>query len=485
VTSTFDLTVRGISSRLNSLPRVLVAAPVYRDSVPFLGDFIAAWRELSYPNADFCLVENGPRDEALQDHLSRLSSIRQRGDLVHVRVPERGTSGAWDNLTAAQNGIRDLFLDGGYDFLFMNETSRPARPHDIIERLVEHGKPVIGALYAASGRPGVYCVFDHEQCSDRLSFDSYLEIDRITCPVQVSGIGFGAILIHRSALEGRSFRSGRFAADTYLADDLARSGIPIYAAPLVIRNLKIIDQETWEEEHAQALALSRRGVANIVERVLEWKTERAIEEILAAIPQHETFVLVDASKYERARFGNRIYLPFLEREGEDWGYPPDDETAMIELTRMRDAGARFFACVWPSFWFLDHYASFAAWLRESFMARVANGFAVVFDLSESRRGVENERLTVLHLRAGERRRSAAAGDFLLFAADVGSAVTKGQCRRLAALARGKTVLKLGSWLGRSTIALASTVDDLAPEVGAEVEIVDTLAAVSVPARETA
>ena len=43
-----------------------------------------------------------------------------------------------------------------------------------------------------------------------------------------------------------------------------------------------------------------------------------------------------------------------------------------------------------------------------------------------------------------------------FAPDVASSLTEAECRRLAELARGKTVLEVGSWFGRSTIALAST-----------------------------
>jgi len=46
-------------------------------------------------------------------------------------------------------------------------------------------------------------------------------------------------------------------------------------------------------------------------------------------------------------------------------------------------------------------------------------------------------------------------DFKL-AADVPSGVTPRECERLADLARGKTVIEMGSHFGRSTIALAST-----------------------------
>lgn len=45
---------------------------------------------------------------------------------------------------------------------------------------------------------------------------------------------------------------------------------------------------------------------------------------------------------------------------------------------------------------------------------------------------------------------------MIFAWDVPSSVTFPECALLAALADGKDVLEVGCWLGRSTIALAST-----------------------------
>ncbi|HEY3182509.1 MAG TPA: class I SAM-dependent methyltransferase [Gaiellaceae bacterium] len=45
-----------------------------------------------------------------------------------------------------------------------------------------------------------------------------------------------------------------------------------------------------------------------------------------------------------------------------------------------------------------------------------------------------------------------------FAPDVASSLTEAEANLLAELARGKVALELGSWFGRSTIALASTAE---------------------------
>lgn len=47
---------------------------------------------------------------------------------------------------------------------------------------------------------------------------------------------------------------------------------------------------------------------------------------------------------------------------------------------------------------------------------------------------------------------------MIFAEDIESAVTRRECEALARYAEGARVLEVGSWYGRSTIALASSAD---------------------------
>jgi predicted O-methyltransferase YrrM len=65
----------------------------------------------------------------------------------------------------------------------------------------------------------------------------------------------------------------------------------------------------------------------------------------------------------------------------------------------------------------------------------------------------------------------------VFAGDVDSAVSEDECAELARLARNSIVLEIGSYYGRSTIALASTaavVHSLDPHTGGPPECQDTL-----------
>jgi glycosyltransferase involved in cell wall biosynthesis len=115
----------------------------------------------------------------------------------------------------------------------------------------------------------------------------------------------------------------------------------------------------------------------------EWvgRLRRAAKEIKGLIPRGATFILVDEGQWGGGEFaGERHVLPFLERDGQYWGAPPDDETAIRELDRMRRSGASFLVFAWPAFWWLEYYAEFHRHLCSNFACALANDRLVAFDL---------------------------------------------------------------------------------------------------------
>jgi SAM-dependent methyltransferase len=103
-------------------------------------------------------------------------------------------------------------------------------------------------------------------------------------------------------------------------------------------------------------------------------------DIAALIPPEEAFVLVDQGKFGGTITAGRRAIPFLERDGRYWGSPPDDETAIRELDRLRRSGAGFMVFAWPAFWWLDHYTGLREHLRSHFRCVMENERLVVFDL---------------------------------------------------------------------------------------------------------
>ena len=88
------------------------------------------------------------------------------------------------------------------------------------------------------------------------------------------------------------------------------------------------------------------------------KLERAIQEIQALVPQGTEFILIDEAISTPDAFPQRQSHPFLERNGEPWGNPPDDETAIKHLEQMRQSGSRFIVFLWPAFWWFEFYSEF-------------------------------------------------------------------------------------------------------------------------------
>jgi hypothetical protein len=108
---------------------------------------------------------------------------------------------------------------------------------------------------------------------------------------------------------------------------------------------------------------------------------QASQDLAGVIPAGTTFVLVDGENWGGPLCPELRQLPFLERNGQYWGPPADDDNALHEFERMRNEfGAGFIAFAEPAFWWLDHYIKFAGHLRRHFRCTLRNERLVIFDL---------------------------------------------------------------------------------------------------------
>lgn len=107
----------------------------------------------------------------------------------------------------------------------------------------------------------------------------------------------------------------------------------------------------------------------------------AVERIKTVVPEGESFILVDQDHWKTNEqfIGRRRFL-FPERDGQFWGYPEDDESAIRELERLRGNGAHFIVFVWPYLWWLDHYKDFAEHLRTNYRCVANDARLVAFNL---------------------------------------------------------------------------------------------------------
>ncbi len=130
------------------------------------------------------------------------------------------------------------------------------------------------------------------------------------------------------------------------------------------------------------------GLGAVIQSVY-WRRKRmvwnrqltqAAKDVALLIPLGDSFVLVDDAKFGAGVFGERQPIPFLERDGQYWGVPSDDQTAIHELERLRRAGATFIVFGWPSFWWLDYYSGLGNYLTSEFRCVLRNSRLIVFDL---------------------------------------------------------------------------------------------------------
>ncbi len=113
---------------------------------------------------------------------------------------------------------------------------------------------------------------------------------------------------------------------------------------------------------------------------LRERLDMATREIAALIPPGETLILVDAGEWGSEVVTGRHAIPFLERDGQYWGPPPDDDTAIREFERLRQSGASFMVFGWPAFWWLDYYGGLRDYLNSKFACIQRNSRLVAFDL---------------------------------------------------------------------------------------------------------
>jgi hypothetical protein len=137
-------------------------------------------------------------------------------------------------------------------------------------------------------------------------------------------------------------------------------------------------------QHCEALGLGMNVEEYRANSWFQWLQQQSLasQEIEARVPTGHQFILVDDATWEPCEVivTGRRAIPFLEKNGIYWGPPPDNETAMRELERLRRQGASFIAFAWPAFWWLDFFAGFHRYLRSKYRCVLENDRIILFEL---------------------------------------------------------------------------------------------------------
>jgi 2-polyprenyl-3-methyl-5-hydroxy-6-metoxy-1,4-benzoquinol methylase len=170
--------------------------------------------------------------------------------------------------------------------------------------------------------------------------------------------------------------------------------IPNWEIPEAVKELLAADPEATTYQFivraeraigAAALRPTRAELAAVAANH-EWQNRilHSAHQIESILQSGEKFILVDENQFGSDFLAGRQPVPFLERDGNYWGPPPDDATAIQEFERLRRTGAGFIVIGWPAFWWLDHYPEWHRHLRATFRLALENDNLVVFDLRAQR-----------------------------------------------------------------------------------------------------
>lgn len=104
------------------------------------------------------------------------------------------------------------------------------------------------------------------------------------------------------------------------------------------------------------------------------------QDFLCHIPPAESVILIDQDVLRCQLASGHQVLPFLERDGQYWGPPSDDDAAVAELHRLREHGVKFVAIAWPAFWFVEQYPRCAEELHNRAKCLLKNERVILFEL---------------------------------------------------------------------------------------------------------
>ena len=211
------------------VPKVLIFTPTYSGKDYCTKRFLDNISLINYPNHEFLLIDNS---EGLEyyEHLKTLTD-----DVVHI---PRGKNGR-ESLAAAQNYARQYAVKEGFDYVLSVEIDL-FPPANIIQHLMKHFKPVVGALYYLGGFehkgkmiekiPCVYVTSD--EGTRPVTEEEHTKLQSVDGPHKVFGIGMGCSLIDINVFKKYPFWcDSRFThkqSDVFFHMDLWNDSVPVF-----------------------------------------------------------------------------------------------------------------------------------------------------------------------------------------------------------------------------------------------------------------
>ena len=215
-------------------PKVLVCSPTYRGKDYCFDGWSENVNNFTYPNMEVMLVDNS-------EDRRYLDRIRSKG-FTALYVEDKG-KGIIPKTTEAHERCRDYAIKNNFEYILHLETDI-FPPIDIIERLLNHGKGVVGAMYDIyMGKKRGLMLQQNEPLHRFVRAYRTVKMAEESEPIicdgtvkQIYHIGLGCLLIKRNVFEMIPFRfikDTNIHADTWFANDCFANNIPIFVDTLI------------------------------------------------------------------------------------------------------------------------------------------------------------------------------------------------------------------------------------------------------------
>jgi GT2 family glycosyltransferase len=212
------------------MKKILVACPVADVKDYCFDEWIIKANNLTYENKDIFVVDNSEGREYYDLIRNKYKNINfSRVNPVHFKSFKKA-------LAKSHETIRQKALKGNYDYLLHLE-SDVFPPIDIIERLMEKKKKVIGGLYHIElGEQSKLMIQELESFGvehrETYNLDE-TDLSFVDGKVKrVFSCGLGCVLIHRSVLSDVEFRyeeGSPVHPDSFYFADLNQKGYSVFA----------------------------------------------------------------------------------------------------------------------------------------------------------------------------------------------------------------------------------------------------------------
>jgi hypothetical protein len=188
------------------------------------------------------------------------------------------------------------------------------------------------------------------------------------------------VRIHDNQIKEREFKAIEGTKQLAMISEY----IDVIAYLLNTRRVKDASFRRWLSERLITLNRERSKISlQLIPSInLTWNEQQQIaaQDIADVIPQGDKFIYADRGMWIGETILKRHAIPFLEQNGQYWGIPPDDQSAIREVERMRQAGAKFIVFSSSVFWWFDHYRGFIDYLESKYPCKLRNERVVIFDL---------------------------------------------------------------------------------------------------------